>query len=180
MGYGGGYFGGGYSGGGYSVGGGYGYGGAGYAPGVSSTDLQQAGFQVAADDQSATDGGLTLQNADGTGNLSNIPGVSTNASDAVGAFIFANPVPGTSVTTTEANPFGGTDTTDVAAGPGSTVTQLGNGSFQVTDGAIGIRTTDEAGNISSVNEILTGNAFAIVSQPQPGGPISVKIGATGN
>jgi hypothetical protein len=63
---------------------------------------------------------------------------------------------------------------------GKNITDLGNGSFQVTNGQITIKTVSENGTTTFTTYDIRGNSYAIVSQPPNGGPISVKVGSASN
>jgi hypothetical protein len=135
--------------------------------------------------QPATEGGVTVTNLDtGSADLRTIPGVSAYPDDAeneaAGEGVLAGPN-GKRFDTIEKLPGSDTANDQHTVGiSGKNITDLGNGSFQVTDGQITIKTVSENGTTTFTTYDIRGNSYAIVSQPPNGGPISVKVGSASN
>jgi hypothetical protein len=135
--------------------------------------------------QPATEGGVTVTNLDtGSADLRTIPGVSAYADDAAneaaGEGVLAGPN-GKRFDTIEKLPGSDTANDQHTVGiSGKNITDLGNGSFQVTNGQITIKTVSENGTTTFTTYDIRGNSYAIVSQPPNGGPISVKVGSASN
>ena len=155
------------------------------APGNSfRPGLQQPSFQLAQNDQPATEGGVTVKNLDtGSADLSTIPGVSNYPDDAAnkaaGESVLAGPS-NKQFDTTEKFPGSDTANDQHTVGISGKITDLGNGSFQVTNGQFTIKTVSENGTTTFITRKIEGNAYAIVSQPPNGGPISVNVGSASN
>jgi hypothetical protein len=146
-------------------------------------DFAQAG-QPAENDQPTPEGGLTIKNLDtGSADLRTIPGVTPSPDDAKaeadGEAVFADPSH-KEFKSTEKFPELNNAETNYTVGTSGKITDLGNGSFQVTNGKITFKTVSENGKPSFVTHDIRGNACAIVSQPSNGGPISVKVGSASN
>jgi hypothetical protein len=140
---------------------------------------------LAQNDQPATEGGVTVTNLDtGSADLRTIPGVSTYPDDAAnkaaGEGVLAGPN-GKRFDTIEKLPGSDTANDQHTVGiSGKNTIDLGNGSFQVTNGQITIKTVSENGTTTFTTYDIRGNSYAIVSQPPNGGPISVKVGSASN
>jgi hypothetical protein len=150
------------------------------APGSSSSsnNFAQAG-QPAQNGQPTPEGGLTIKNLDnGSSDLRTVPGVTVSPSEPDGEAVFADPSHKEFKSTEKVPQFNGEMNRTV--GISGNVADLGNGSFQVTNGKITIKTVSESGEISFVTHDIRGNAYAIVRQPPNGGPISVEVGSAGN
>ena len=146
-------------------------------------DFAQAG-QPAENDQLTPEGGLTIKNLDtGSADLRTIPGVTPSPDDAKaeadGEAVFADPSH-KEFKSTEKVPELNNAETNYTVGTSGKITDLGNGSFQVTNGKITFKTISENGKPSFVTHDIRGNAYAIISQPPNGGPISVKVGSASN
>jgi hypothetical protein len=135
--------------------------------------------------QPAAEGGVTVTNLDtGSADLRTIPGVSAYpddaANEATGEGVLAGPN-GKRFDTIEKLPGSDTANDQHTVGiSGKNITDLGNGSFQVTNGQITIKTVSENGTTTFTTYDIRGNSYAIVSQPPNGGPISVKVGSASN
>jgi hypothetical protein len=146
-------------------------------------DFAQAG-QPAQNDQPTPEGGLTIKNLDtGSADLRTIPGVTPSHDDAKaeadGAAVFADPSHKEFKSTEKVSELNNAETNDTVGTSGK-ITDLGNGSFQVTNGKITFKTVSENGKPSFVTHDIRGNAYAIISQPPNRGPISVKVGSASN
>ena len=122
-------------------------------------DFAQAS-QPAENDQPTPEGGLTIKNLDtGNADLRTIPGVTPSPNDAKaeedGEAVFADPSH-KEFKSTEKIPELNAET-NYTVGASGKITDLGNGSFQVTNGKITFK-----------------------SQPPNGGQISVKVGSASN
>jgi hypothetical protein len=135
--------------------------------------------------QPATEGGVTITNLDtGSADLRTIPGVSTYpddaANEAAGEGVLAGP---NSKRFNSIEKLPGSDTANdqhTVGFSGKNITDLGNGTFQVTNGQITIKTVSENGTTTFTTYDIRGNSYAIVSQPPNGGRISVKVGSASN